>query len=322
MNQKLQAPRRRRVHHQPRKDCSGQVRALRLARREHGPPPPLPVDPNPPTDPRFPRKAPPNLVKYKGPPHGAFVRGIRSRSPQGDRPARNKPKPLTLVHPQRRARNSYHDWAKGEGRGSASSAGAASGAPRPPPQVLPRTPPSERVQINIVLDWHKCLDRGWGYTRKRFTNRTALAINSLCAALRPCTINILSYAQKNANLYLRRDLIPAQRQIEALPSRPAFVRVAQVSARVGPNGKGRQLHFVQAHFFVDDKPQIVNECRRTGCVCIRAYLAAGEQGLIWKSSNTSIRLAVVHCAPRGACWTANSLTSARSLSLRRRRVLP
>ena len=146
--------------------------------------------------------------------------------------------------------------------------------------MTPGTPPSERVQINVVLDWHKCLDRGWDYNRGAFTNRTALAINSLCTALRPCALNILSFALENAPLYLRRDLIPAQRQLEALPARPAFVRVAQVRERVGPNGKGRQLHFVQAHFFVDDKPQILAECRRTGCVCIRAYPAAGEQGLI------------------------------------------
>ena len=235
-----------------------------------GPPPPLPVE----------RKAPPTSQGYKGPPHGAFVRGIRSRSPQGDRPPRSKPKPLTLVHPQHRARNSFHEWAKGQGRGSAAPEGAAFGAPRLPPQVTPKAPSEERVQINIVLDWHKCLDRGWNYSRARFTNRTALAINSLCAALRPCTINILSYANENADLYLHRDLIPAQRQLEALPSRPAFARVAQVSARVGPNGKARQLHFVQAHFFVDDKPQIIGECRRTGCVCLRAYPAAGEQGLL------------------------------------------
>ena len=236
-----------------------------------GPPPPPVV-----------RKAPPAEPEqgYKGPPHGAFVRGIRSRSPQGDRPQRAKPKPLTLVHPQHRARNSFHEWAKGQGKGSAAPEGAAFGAPRLPPQVTPKAPPEERVQINIVLDWHKCLDRGWNYGRARFTNRTALAINSLCTALRPCTINILSYANENADLYLHRDLIPAQRQLEALPSRPAFVRVAQVSARVGPNGKARQLHFVQAHFFVDDKPQIISECRRTGCVCLRAYPAAGEQGLL------------------------------------------
>ena len=37
--------------------------------------------PGAPTDARFPKKAPPNVVKYKGPPHGASVRGIRSRSP-------------------------------------------------------------------------------------------------------------------------------------------------------------------------------------------------------------------------------------------------
>ena len=236
-----------------------------------GPPPPPIVRKAPPSEPR---------QGYKGPPHGAFVRGIRSRSPQGDRPPRNKPKPLTLVHPQHRARNSYHEWAKGQGKGSAAPEGAAFGAPRPPPQVTPGTPPSERVQINVVLDWHKCLDRGWDYNRGAFTNRTALAINSLCTALRPCTLNILSFALENAPLYLRRDLIPAQRQLEALPARPAFVRVAQVRERVGPNGKGRQLHFAQAHFFVDDKPQILAECRRTGCVCIRAYPAAGEQGLI------------------------------------------
>ena len=157
---------------------------------------------------------------------------------------------------------------------------AALAAPRPPPQTTPGTPPSERVQINVVLDWHKCLDRGWDYNRGAFTDRTALAINSLCAALRPCTLNILSFALENAPLYLRRDLIPAQRQLEALPARPAFVHVAQVRERVGPNGKGRQLHFVQAHFFVGDKPQILTECRRTGCVCIRAYPNAGEQGLI------------------------------------------
>ena len=62
-----------------------------------GPPPPPLVE----------RKAPPTSQGYKGPPHDAFVRGIRSRSPQGDRAPRSKPKPLTLVHPQHRARNSF-----------------------------------------------------------------------------------------------------------------------------------------------------------------------------------------------------------------------
>ena len=94
------------------------------------------------------------------------------------------------------------------------------------------------------------------------------------------SINILSYAAENAPLYLRRDLIPAQRHLEALPTRPSAVSIAQVRARVGPRGKGQQLHFVQAHFFLDDKAQIVAECRQTGCVCTRVYANQGEQGLI------------------------------------------
>ena len=73
-----------------------------------GPPLPLPSGAGVPADQSLPYKAPPNVVKYKGPPHGAFVRGIRSRSSQIARPHRSKPKPLSLVHPQHRARNSYH----------------------------------------------------------------------------------------------------------------------------------------------------------------------------------------------------------------------
>ena len=127
-----------------------------------GPPPPLSPGQGAPTDSRFPKKAPPNVVKYKGPPHGGFVRGIRSRSPQGDRPHRSKPKPLSLVHPQHRAHNSYHSWERQQREEANPDEGAASGAPRIPPQV--------------ILREHKCLDRGWDYGRSCFKNRTALAL--------------------------------------------------------------------------------------------------------------------------------------------------
>ena len=95
--------------------------------------------------------------------------------------------------------------------------------------------------------------------------------------MRPVTLNILSFAAGNSDLYLRRDLIPAKRHLKALPSRPAAVRMRK-SGRAG--GKGQKLHCVQAHFFLDDKAQIVAECRQTGCVCTRVFPNQGEQGLI------------------------------------------
>ena len=42
----------------------------------------------------------------------------------------------------------------------------------------------------------------------------------------------------------------------------------------------RFLHQVAANFFVDDNSLICRECRRTGCVVVRADPTAGEQGLI------------------------------------------
>ena len=252
----------------------------------HQPVTPPKTPPKRPPAPAVPWKAPPSttvvpprpgVVVYKPPPHGAFV-AIIGKDPAG---GRVRPPPSNLVHPNHRARRAREDW----DRNNPQPAGAALGAPgpRPPPPPLYRAPQRQvagRPKVVVIFDWFGVLSRSWDTRLRRFSNRFLLAFNRFLFELRPIEVGICSYADTNRERYLRDCLRPAREQIVNLQASPADFWLLQTTQRTGPEGKASFLHQVSTNYFVDDNPLICRECRRTGCVVVRADPSAGEQGLL------------------------------------------
>ena len=192
-----------------------------------------------------------------------------------------RPPPSNLVHPNHRARRAREDW----DRNNPQPAGAALGAPgpRPPPPPLYRAPQRQvagRPKVVVIFDWFGVLSRSWDTRLRRFSNRFLLAFNRFLFELRPIEVGICSYADTNRERYLRDCLRPAREQIVNLQASPADFWLLQTTQRTGPEGKASFLHQVSTNYFVDDNPLICRECRRTGCVVVRADPSAGEQGLL------------------------------------------
>ena len=140
----------------------------------------------------------------------------------------------------------------------------------------------------VIFDWFGVLSRSWDTRLRRFSNRFLLAFNRFLFELRPIEVGICSYADTNRERYLRDCLRPAREQIVNLQASPADFWLLQTTQRTGPEGKASFLHQVSTNYFVDDNPLICRECRRTGCVVVRADPSLENKGC-WTTSTISSR---------------------------------
>ena len=126
----------------------------------------------------------------------------------------------------------------------------------------------------LCIDWHGVLDRGWDQGQRAFTPSARAAILNFCQQNQPVIFAILSYsAEHNHQSYWAAGIGPALRDLESFL--PEYIQVlgAQCSARVGQNGKARFSQTLRPHppnIYIDDKPIICRELRKTGAIVIQS----------------------------------------------------
>ena len=231
-------------------------------------------------DPRPPQyKAPPVLptqstVSFKGPPHRVFVAEIRPGPDEFRTPRRA---PWHFDHGPRLA---YHAWNFSR-RQEQQSRGRTGSQPPPEPPRPPRphqraasSALANREPVVLCIDWHGVLDRGWDQGQRAFTPSARAAILNFCQQNQPVIFAILSYsAEYNHQSYWAAGIGPALRDLESFL--PEYIQVlgAQCSARVGQNGKARFSQTLRPHppnIYIDDKPIICRELRKTGAIVIQS----------------------------------------------------
>ena len=162
-------------------------------------------------------------------------------------------------------------WQQQQARGRAGS--------QPPPE--PSRPPRQhqraassalanRAPIVLCIDWHGVLNQA----QRVFTLSARAAILNFCQQNQPVIFAILSYSAKyNHQSCWAAGIGPALRVLESFLPEYILMLGAQCSARVGANGKARFSQMLRPHppnIYIDDKPIICRELRKTGAIVIQS----------------------------------------------------
>ena len=167
------------------------------------------------------------------------------------------------------------------GRSNVQARGRAGSQPPPEPSRPPRqhqraasSALANREPIVLCIDWHGVLDCGWNQASRVFTPSARAAILNFCQQNQPVIFAILSYsAEHNHQSYWAAGIGPALRDLESFLPEYIHVLGAQCSARVGANGKARFSQTLRPHppnIYIDDKPIICRELRKTGAIVIQS----------------------------------------------------
>ena len=227
----------------------------------------------PPRPPQY--KAPPVLPRkshsFKGPPRRVFVAEIRP-GPNKFRPPYKAP-----WHFNHGPREAYHAWRHSqwqEQRAGSQPPAEPSHTPTRRHQRAASSALASREPIVLCMDWHGVLDRGWNQATRTFTPSARAAILNFCQQNQPVIFAILSFsAERNHQSYWATGIGPALRDLESFLPEYISVLGAQFCARVGANGKARFSQTLRprpSNIFIDDKPIICRELRKTGAIVIQS----------------------------------------------------